>query len=155
MPTLALGDVTASTEGEKADLLNAYFHSCFNKAHAPLSSSVSLPPAPSSNLLCTEVYDLLVSLDVSKSSGPDGISARMLKYTATSIAPSVTKLFNQSIVQSRIPVRWKRSIVPIPKSSDTSVPTNYRLISLLPLLSKLLERHIYEIILHHVLSNGI
>ena len=51
VPTLALGDVTASTEGEKADLLNAYFHSCFNKAHAPLSSSISLPPAPSSNLL--------------------------------------------------------------------------------------------------------
>ena len=157
MPTLALGDVTSSTEGEKANLLNAYFHSCFNKAHAPLSPSVGLPPALSSNLLCTEeVYDHLVSLDVSKSSGPDGISARMLKYTATSIVPSATKLFNQSIIQAQIPVQWKRSvIVPILKSSDASSPTNYRPISLLPLLNKLLEWHIYEIILHHLLLNGI
>ena len=158
VPTLTLGDVTATSESEKADLLNSYFHSCFNKAHAPITPSVGLHLTPDPSFLCTEeeVFDLLMSLDVSKSSGPDGISARMLKYTATSITSSVTKLFNQSIVQAQIPTRWKRSvIVPIPKSSDSSAPSNYRPISLLPLLSKLLERHFYEVILHHLLSNEV
>ena len=47
-------------------------------------------------LLCTEdeICAFLKSLDTSKASGPDGISARMLKATADAIAPSVTKLFN-------------------------------------------------------------
>ena len=38
-----------------------------------------------------EVKLNLENLDVSKSNGPDGISARMLKAVAASIAPSVTK----------------------------------------------------------------
>ena len=80
----------------------------------------------------------------------------MLKYTATSITPSVTKLFNQTITQAQIPTHWKKSvIVPVPKSTDASTPTNYRPISLLPLLSKLLEKHIYELILHHLQANDV
>lgn len=51
---------------------------------------------------------------------------------------------------------WKKSvIVSIPKSSDASTPANYRRISLLPLLSKLLERHIYELILHYLQVNDV
>ena len=44
------------------------------------------------HLQCTEgeVSDLIVGLDASKSSRLDGISARMLKATAWSIALSVT-----------------------------------------------------------------
>ena len=158
VPTLTLGDTTATTESEKAGILNSFFHSCFNKSHAPLTPSVGLCFAPPADYLCTEeeVFDLLASLDVSKSSGPDGISASMLKYTANSITPSVTKLFNQSITQAQIPTHWKKSvIVPVPKSTDASTPTNYRPISLLPLLSKLLEKHIYEVILHHLQANDV
>lgn len=128
VPTLTLGDTTATTESEKADLLNSYFHSCFNKSHAPITPSVCLHFSSPVDFLCSEdeVFDLLASLDVSKSSGSDGISARILKFTATSITPSVTKLFNQSIVQARISTHWKKSvIVPVPKTSDASTPTNY------------------------------
>ena len=74
--------------------------------------------------LCTEeVFDLLSSLDTIKSNGPDGISAKMLKFTATSITPSVTKPFNLSLSHCRLPVMWIRStIVPIPKAADISDP---------------------------------
>ena len=42
--------------------------------------------------------DLLAALDdVTKASGQDGISARMLRYTALSIASSLTQLFNLSL----------------------------------------------------------
>ena len=158
MPTLTLGDTTAVTESEKANLLNSYFHSCFNKSHTPITPSACLRFSPAADLLCSEdeVFDLLATLDVSKSTGPDGISARMLKFTATSITPSVTKLFNQSIIQARVPSLWKKSvIVPVPKTSDVTTPTNYRPISLLPIISKLLERHIYSLILHHLQANDI
>ena len=47
---------------------------------------------------------------------------------------------------------WKQSnIVPIPKSGDEGNPTNYRPISLLPVLSKLLERHIANLVLLHLM----
>ena len=60
-------------------------------------------------------------LEVSKACGPDKISVQMLKYTVSSIAPSVIKLFNLSIHLGRIPDCWKEAmIVPIPKSTSKS-----------------------------------
>ena len=100
IPVLNHGSMTANTNEEKAEMLNSFFSTCFNPTFPPLSPS-NVPTACTcdnssiDNLLCTEeeVYGLLSSLDVSKASGPDGISARMLKMTAECIAPSVCKLF--------------------------------------------------------------
>ena len=107
------------------------------------------------------VSKLLSSLDVTKANGPDGIPARMLKHTATSITHSITKLFNLSLRIGHIPSEWKQSlVVPIPKSNNIKgSPNNYRPISLLSVFSKLLERHVYKILTehlctHHPLSNS-
>ena len=110
------------------------------------------------DFLCSieEMQHLLETLDVSKSSGPDGISARMLKPVAQSIAPSVTRLVNQSIQSGCFPVFWKVSnIVPIPKSGDNTNPRNYRPISLLSILSKLLERHVQHLLLSHIMEKSL
>ena len=94
---------------------------------------------------------LLQNLDVSKSNGPDRISAKMLKGTSCSIASCLTKLFNISIQSGSVPCGWKLSmIVPISKDGEKSVPTNYRPISLLPIVSKILERHIHSKIMLHL-----
>ena len=47
-------------------------------------------------IFCTEeeVLDLLLTVDTSKATGSDGISGRMLKSTAHSIAPDLTEMFN-------------------------------------------------------------
>ena len=155
VPTLIQGDTTATTDYGKANLLNTFFHSCFNTSHPPITSHSLHNFECSEEHLCTEeeVFDLLSSLDITKASGPDGLSARMLKSTATSITTSVTKLFNLSISKCRVPMMWKKSaIVPIPKASDVSSPSNYRPISLLPLLSKLLEIHFHSLITQHLRS---
>ena len=90
-----------------------------------------------------EIETLLTCLDTTKATGPDGISATMLKNTATSIAPIVTQLCNMSIRSGIVPESWKTSvIVPIHKQGDSANPGNYRPISLLPIISKVLERHI-------------
>ncbi len=59
------------------------------------------------DLLCTEseVLEMLCTLDTSKASGPDGISRMMLKYTACSTGPILTKLFNLSIRTGTLPVK--------------------------------------------------
>ena len=138
---------------EKSDVLNSFFHSCFNSVLPPLLEEHMAPPHPTNcpeELLCTEeelVFDLLISLDTSKSSGPDGISARMLKGVACSLTPVLAKVFNISITSCSLPSNWKRSrVVPIPKGSNSnssSSPSNYRPISLLSITSKLLEKIIY------------
>ena len=108
---------------EKAILLNHFFHDYFNKTLPPLAPQPSLlsPDGCPADLLCSEeeVFDLISSLDTSKSTGPDGISARMLKSVATSITPSLTRLFNLSISTGILLDPWKRAhIVPIPKSTQ-------------------------------------
>jgi len=50
---------------------------------------------------------MLQSLNTAKSSGHDGIFARMLKPTANVIASSITKLFNLSIQLGQPPTAWK------------------------------------------------
>ena len=101
-----------------------------------------------------EVYELLSNLDITKANGPDDISARMLKETALSITPIVTHLFNISITLGELPDEWKMARVsPIPKSGDRSDPGNYRPISLLSLLSKLLEKHIQHLLATHLEEN--
>ena len=60
---------------------------------------------------------LLSYVDASKSSGPDGIASKMLKMTAPSIAPSLTKFFNLSLTTSMLPTDWKLApVVPIPRA---------------------------------------
>ena len=105
-----------------------------------------MPPYPCPDeFLCPEekTYHLISSLDVNKASGLDKISARMLKGTAPLITPMITALFNMSLSTGIFPNSWKSSlIVPIPKPGDSSNPGNYRPISLLPIVSKLLEKHV-------------
>ena len=68
----------------------------------------------------------------------------MLKATADVITPTLTKLFNMSIRSGIFPTNWKIArVVPIPKKGSKSNPQNYRPISILPVLSKVLERIIY------------
>ena len=63
----------------------------------------------------------------------------------------MTLLFNKSIELGEIPHEWKVSAVnPIPKSKEKDKASNYRPISLLSILSKLLERHIHKLLLKHL-----
>ena len=76
----------------------------------------------------------------------------MLKSTALAIAPSLTKLFNMSIATGYFPpTDWKCArITPIFKASDPSLPKNYRPISILPVVSKLLEQHVHSLVFKHL-----
>ena len=150
VPTLFSNGVEVSDNREKASLLNNFFYDCFNTKSPPLSVTPSnlstsdcLP-----ELLCSEaeVYDLIVGLDPSKSTGPDGISPKMLRGTVDAIVPSLTRLFNLSLTNGSFPESWKLArIVPVPKSAVMSAPSNYHPISILSVVSKLLERHVHQI----------
>ena len=136
---------------DKANILNQFFCSCFNSALHPLSSDPVRFHHDTNTcpeyLMCNEeeVMDIIWRLDVSKASGPDQISVRILKGTVGSISPILAGLFNKMIKHEKIPSVWKISnIVPIPKGSNSTSPSNYRPISLLSVVSKVLEKIIYN-----------
>ena len=87
VPTLKNGTREASSNMDKASLLNKVFSVNFNNTIPPLSeldcqSFIADPSSPlSADILCTEkdIINLINGLDTNKASGPDGISVRMLK----------------------------------------------------------------------------
>ena len=103
IPALWDGSASVTSNIAKAELLNSYFYECFNHLFPPLNNPTPLDPqtCPAS-ILCTEeqVTELLRSLETTKSTGLDGVSALMFRQTAFSIAPSLTKLLNLSITTS-------------------------------------------------------
>ena len=107
---------------KKAEMLSTYFAGSWNTLVPPLCPEAchnsGVDPSSLDDLLCTEeeVCHLLENLNVSKAAGPDGISAQMLKETASVIAPSLTKLFNHSLSKGCFPACWKlANVIPVPK----------------------------------------
>ena len=84
----------------------------------------------------------LLKVQSTKASGLDGIPARLLKDAAKELSKPTAYLINSSI-STLIPSEQKSATVtPTHKSGDQSDPNNYRPISVLRLISKVVERAI-------------
>ena len=87
------------------------------------------------------VLAALKALEVGKATGPDEIPAKLLKQTASVIAPSLCKIFNKSLQLGSLPSDWKlANVVPVHKKGAKDHVENYRPISPLPIVSKVFER---------------
>ena len=156
-PQITLKHHSAEKPIEKANLFNNFFASCFSKPSQPLP--IPSPTTQAVSLLsihCSvlEVEQQLLHYKQKTASGPDGISSIMLRNTASSIAPQLSTLFNLSLSQGKVPSAWKVSnVTPIHKAGDKSDVSNYRPISLLSLISKVLERIVHNQISLHLTSN--
>ena len=74
-------------------------------------------------------------------SGPDGLPPWVFRRFADILSPAITHLFNWSLQDGYVPACFKlANISPIPKCDKPSSVTDFRPISLLPALSKTLER---------------
>ena len=90
-----------------------------------------------------EITNYIKSLDSNKSSRSDLPKICFLKISVEVIAPLITELFNQCIVQSVFPTSLKLAeVIPIHKSGPKTNINNYRPISLLSPFSKLFETHL-------------
>ena len=97
-----------------------------------------------------EVVNNLLNLDVTKAHGPDGIHPRLLKECSEQIGPSLCALFNHSLNCGRVPIEWKAAnITPVHKESK-EVAENFRPISLLSIVIKILERSVCSKLYNHI-----
>ena len=91
-----------------------------------------------------EVFNLISGLKNTKSTGKDNISAYFLKVAAKVIAAPLAQLFNYTFLLGIFPASLKiAKIIPIYKSGDKSDVSNYRSISILSPISKILEKLIH------------
>ena len=87
-----------------------------------------------------EVESIFKSLQLGKATGPDAINNRILKELATPLSLPLSDLFNFSLAIGKVPLMCKEAnVTPIFKKEDPSVVSNYRPISLLSAVGKVLE----------------
>ena len=162
-PLIGLDGTPITDDFDKATILNKHFADqtrldTVNK-HIP-NISTHLPSVPClAELQVTEaeVLNMLNGLGLNKSSGPDRIPTKLLKMCALLIANPLSKLFNKTLQSGKFPTSWKNaSVTPIfKKKGSSSDPTNYRPISLLPNLSKILEKLVFNKIYEHLNNNNL
>ena len=109
----------------------------------PVSSSIFLHPTQVS-----EVCNAIMSLNSYKSPGYDNIPVYFIRSVAGILAYPLSILVNHSFELGYFPNCLKTAkTIPLYKSGDKSLPTNYRSISIPTCFSKILEKLIYSIIL--------
>ncbi len=92
----------------------------------------------------------------SKASGPDTISPRMLREAANELSQPLSNIFNQLVSTGQFPQTWKiANVTPIYKKSNPADPTNYRPISLLSCLGKIMERCIHKHLYNYLITNNL
>ena len=93
----------------------------------------------------SHVCRLLHGLSSNKATGIDKISCKIIKIAAPAISDSLTFIFNQALTLSSFPNEWKMArVIPLYKNGQRNIPGNYRPISVLPAISKIMERIMYD-----------
>jgi len=92
-----------------------------------------------------EVNKIILAIRPDKAAGKDKITARLLRLAAPAVAPRIAKLINLFFSTGAFPSRWKTAkVTPLYKNGTECDPCNYRPISVLQVLSKVLERHMHN-----------
>ena len=149
--------------GEAVNIENAvhHFNNFFTDIGPNLSNSIPqnenidfktfLGPSTDNNLYefieigCDEVANTIQSLPSKRSSGRDGLSSILIKQLKDQLVQPLTFLINQSIRESIFPNDLKiAKVIPLFKKGDKELIDNYRPISLLPVISKIYERVLFN-----------
>ena len=162
--------VTYTDSQSIAEVLNDYFSSIGSKLAAKItpglnyiwknpSLTVDANPVSGFNFQPVEeafVRTELNRLKTNKAIGLDKISARLLKDSASLIAPVLTKLFNRSLESSKFPSIWKfGKVTALFKSGDRCDSGNYRPITILPTVSKVLEKVVHHQVYKYLVDEKI
>ena len=97
------------------------------------------------NLPAKKVLEVLQFFDISKAAGIDKISGRFLKDGVNILAKPIAKTCSISISSGLFPSDCKiAKLKPLYKKGSKTNPENFRPISLSPLISKVIERIVYD-----------
>ena len=127
----------------KVEIFNEMFSNVFTEECLDSLPKVETNLSIITNINITQekVYEKIKSVKENKASGPDDISARVLKEAARELALPLFIIFKRSFNYTEIPEDWKiANIVPIFKSGSKTDPGNFRPVSLTSIVCKNFER---------------
>ena len=150
------------------DAMNSFFTGVGPRVAAELGAQGPPPALPTrlprvgacafrpSPISLSTLHHIISSMHNSPARGLDGLCIRIFKLSFNCIGDILLYLVNSCIVNSDIPTAWKHSIVhPIHKTGDPENPSNYRPISILPVISKIVERAVQRQLYHYLNSNNL
>ncbi|XP_047140024.2 probable RNA-directed DNA polymerase from transposon BS [Hydra vulgaris] len=161
IPSLLYGSDFVTSPKDKAEL----FAKNFSSISSLDSTSCVLPdiavkqvdPLLDIRITSASVSKVISCLDSSTACGPDNIPVVVLQRCSLELSSILSKLFNKCLSESCFPLCWKAaSVIPIFKNSgERSDSSNYRPISLLPVISKVFESLINKHLISHLESNNL
>ena len=99
----------------------------------------------------SEILKELKNLKRKKASGLDNFPPGLLKDAAHVLTKPLTFIINFFIETGVVPSEWKvAKVIPLYKSGSLAEIDNYRPISILPSLSKILEKIVYKQLMAHL-----
>ena len=158
---LKIGNVVYNTQEDIIQKLNSHFanisdtlktsnKTVFDSAYdfSKLQNHIEtlIPNDVHFNIPKLKLHDLInsiKSLDCTKATGLDGLSPRILKLSAEIASSTLLDIINKSIQNGQFPDILKiAKLLPIHKGGTKDNPSNYRPVSILPVISKLIEKHV-------------
>ncbi|VDP69604.1 unnamed protein product [Echinostoma caproni] len=132
----------ATTNSQKAIALCEHFQSVHAKDEGilrPIHQPVGSTLMEQSAVLPGEMEKTLVSLGRGKAAGPDEMHPALLGPLGSILAAPLAHLFNLSMATATLPQDWKvANVAPIHKGGERELATNYRPVSLLPVILKVM-----------------
>lgn len=154
---------------ELVESFSAFFHTKIAKIRAGLDNQHvgPLPAVPAPPLIShltafapvspADVLQL-IQRSAPKSCGLDPIPTSLVKEHAASLAPTITNIVNLSLLTGDVPSELKQAVItPLLKSSslDPNILKNYRPVSNLHYVSKLVEKVVAKQLSQHLLNNNL
>ena len=160
VPPLLYQNELISDAGDKANILNNFFQEQTDiqdvDKHVPVLDPIVTSCLQNIQVSPDEVSSVLHNLVVGKAAGPDGVNNRILRELHDVLSLPLSKLFNYSLEIGTVPAAWKEAnVTPVFKSGDPSLVSNYRPISLLSSLGKVLERIVSKHLYNHLHEHSI
>ena len=101
------------------------------------------------------IGDAIGKIKTAKSFGHDNVSSYFLKLALPFISGSLAHLFNIAIETSTFPDSWKIArVTPIYKVGEKCERSNYRPISVLPVIARLFEKLVFDQLYQYLDENG-
>ena len=157
-------DHLVSADSDIAESFNEFFTEIGNKLKNSIPSTSFDPLKLINNIddemllepaTTEELTNIIENLN-NVGSGIDSISAKIFKLTYKPIIKQLLYLYNKCLELGTFPAAFKIAVVrPIFKGGDKENMSNYRPISLLPIMSKILEKLIHRRLVEHMSNNNI
>ena len=169
IPSLKVADNHVDDSCKIANQFNRFFVSIASKLKEPVKTS----NLDKLNAFCNsrvpkdvqfeipvisreKVLKYLTNIDVTKATGCDQIGPRLIRMAAPYIVDSISHICNLSIKNSTFPDKWKvGKVAPLHKNGPKDDVNNFRPISVLPVLSKIIEKHVHDSLMDFLINHNL